>query len=206
MKGNKSMKKRCRRCEQLKQLTGFSAAPSNSDGYTHTCKPCVCARNKSYWQTPQGRISYIYNIQKTNSVVRGHQPPAFTMAQLYAWALNNGLMGLVSAWETSGYHMQLAPSVDRLNDALGYTLDNIQLVTWKENNDKAYADRKSCKRVTKQNRKIQQYTLAGQFIATFGSIAHASRVTGVTRTNISPAANPEHLREQAGNFKWKYTA
>jgi hypothetical protein len=198
------MKKRCRRCEQHKSFDAFSVASSNADGYTNTCKPCVCVRNREYWRTPKGRISYIHNSQRSSSLVRNHPAPTYSITELYHWADDNGLLALVRSWAKAGYPKRLAPSVDRLDDEFGYSLTNIRLVTWEQNNEKAYADRKSCKRITKQNRKIQQLTMCGMSIATFDSIAQASRITGVTRTNISPAANPNHPCTQAGNYVWRY--
>jgi len=200
------MKKRCRRCEQHKTLNAFSVASSNADGYTNTCKSCVCERNKAYWRTPYGRVMYIYSTQCTSSKARGHPAPTYTAKELYQWGLNNGLIPLLNKWAATGYLKQATPSVDRIDPHQGYSLTNIRLVTWDENNQKAYKDRKSCRHVTKQNCKIQQLTLEGGVIATFDSIAQASRVTGVTRTNISPAANPNHPRTQAGNFIWRYQA
>jgi len=198
------MKKNCRRCEKNKPLQHFSISRGNTDGYSNTCKSCVSQRNKEYWRTPKGRISYIYNSQKRASKDRGHLPPDYTMNDLYLWALGKGLEQLVTSWKASGYKKNLAPSIDRLDDSKGYSFSNIQLVTWDQNNCKAYADRKSCKRITRQNRKVQQLTLDGDLIATFDSVAYASRATGVARPNIAPAANPNHPRQQAGGFRWQY--
>jgi hypothetical protein len=72
--------------------------------------------------------------QKSNR--RGHPPPCFSAAiDLHAWAISRGLEQLWSTYESSGYPRDLRPSVDRLDNAKPYTLDNIRLVTWRENLD-----------------------------------------------------------------------
>ena len=198
-------KKTCRLCKQLKLLTEFSKAAGNKDGYNNTCKQCVVVRNRDYWRTPYGRISYIRNQQKTSSVARGHAPPSYTQNQLYDWAVGQGLFNLVATWENSGWLQELAPSIDRLDVTKGYSFDNIRLVTWKDNNDAQYMDRKTCKVVTKQNRKVVQKALDGTFIAEHLSIAAAARATGAIRTNINAmckGTNPNI--KSVGGFLWEY--
>lgn len=198
------MQKKCRRCNQLKDYTHFSRAEKNKDGYANTCKPCVSLRNRDYWRTPTGRMSFIYNTQKYNSRVRGHPAPAYTQHELTDWAFKQGLQRLVTEWAAAGYPKDLAPSVDRLDDSKGYHLDNIRLVTWTENNNKMYVNRKSCSRVTIQNQQIQQLSFEGHLINTYDSIAHASRLTGITRTNINNVCKKNGTRKSAGGYIWRY--
>lgn len=197
--------KTCKSCKQHKNLGDFSKATSNKDGYNNTCKPCVVVRNTEYWRTPKGRISQVFSVQKVSSRTRGHQAPAYTAAELLAWALQQGLLQMVEDWAAAGYDKQLTPSIDRLRVTEGYTLDNIRLVTWQENNDAQYEGRKSCAVITKQNRRVEQWSLSGELINTFDSIAAAARATGAVRTNINcmcTGSNPA-IKSVAG-FVWKY--
>lgn len=115
-----------------------------------------------------------------------------------------GLEALVQTWKTHNYPKGLAPSVDRLDDSLGYTLENIQLVTWDTNNEKMYTDRKSCKRVTAQNRRVMQISLTGSVISTFESISMAARSTGITRININDVCRQKKHCLTAGGYYWQY--
>lgn len=198
------MKKKCRNCGNLKLLEAFSKASGNKDGHNNTCKPCVVIRNTEYWRTPVGRMSQTLVVQRNSSKVRGHMPPDYTLEQLTDWALQQGLVQLVEAWAVSDYLKDLTPSIDRLNDAEGYTLNNIRLVTWKDNNDKMYADRKSCVRVTRQNRKVHQLDSLGNVLATFDSIAFAARSLGITRININDVCRGKKHCLTAGGFYWRY--
>jgi hypothetical protein len=196
------MKRNCKRCLKLKLLTEFSRAPSNKDGHSLVCKSCVAEHVKKYYKTVPGIISNIYNGEITASVQRGHKPPTYTKQELSDWLHANGLIRLFNNWELSGYVKNLRPSVDRINSTEGYSFTNIRLVTWKENNDAAYEERKSCKRVTRQCQKIVQLTLSGEYMKTHLSISKAARDTGFCRTNINYACKGG--RPEAHGFVWQY--
>lgn len=197
------MSKRCKRCETLKPLEDFSVSRSNKGGYATICKACVVLRNQEYWRTPVGRMSQIYATQVMNSKARKHDRPAYTRAELTAWAFKNGLDALHLAWMDSGYEKDLIPSVDRLEPTQPYSLTNIRLVTWKENNDKAYEDRKTGRHITKQNRRVEQLTLDGEHVAYYPSIAAAARATGIQRTNINAMCMGKP-RTAVGGYLWRH--
>ena len=197
--------KSCRACKKELELEQFSAAKSNKDGHNNTCKPCVVARNRNYWRTPYGRISYIVNVQRNSSRARGHSLPDYDVNTLYVWALDNGLTNIHRQWAEAGYCKDLAPSIDRIGVLRGYSFDNIRLVTWRDNNDAQYTDRKNCKVVTRQNRSVRQLSLAGELIAVHRSIASAARLTGSVRTNINcmcTGTNPNI--KSVNGFLWEY--
>lgn len=191
------MAKRCTRCELLKSHEDFSATSA-------VCKPCVVDRNREYWRTPPGRMSQIFAVQTVSSRARNHPLPAYTRKVLYQWAVDRGLFALADRWRESGYEKDLTPSVDRLDATQPYTLDNIRLVTWVQNNDKAYEDRKSCTHVTKQCRKVEQLSIEGEHIAYFDSIAAAARATGAIRTNINSMCAGKPALKSVGGFIWRY--
>lgn len=198
------MAKTCNRCELLKPLEDFSVHQSNKGGYATICKACVVQRNKEYWRTPPGRISQIYAVECVTSRQRGHTPPEYTQKELYNWAVKNGLFLLADKWRESGYEKNLSPSVDRVDSTQGYSFPNIRLVTWEQNNDQAYEDRKLCIRITKQNRKVEQLTLEGVHVAFYDSIAAAGRATGVQRTNINAMCKGKPQYKSVGGFLWRH--
>lgn len=52
----------------------------------------------------------------------------------YEWALSSEeYHSLFEAWENSNYERRLTPSVDRINSAYGYELNNIEWVPFHEN-------------------------------------------------------------------------
>lgn len=120
------------------------------------------------------------------------------------WALKNGLEKLMEDWIASGYEKNLIPSIDRQDPNHGYSLANIRLTTWQDNNDKAYEDRKSCKHVTKQNRQVEQLSINSEHIAYFDSVALAARSTGAVRTNINSMCAGKPGLKSVGGFIWRY--
>ena len=92
---------------------------------------------KAYKKTIDGLISKIYGQQKQSSKKRGHQPPTYSKELLHRWITAHVIFQeLYDNWIASNYEKDLVPSVDRLDDSKGYSFDNIQLMTWKENNAK----------------------------------------------------------------------
>ncbi len=196
-------RKTCRICKESKKLNEFSLASGNLGGYNHRCKRCVADHAKIYYKTLPGLITHIYNNEKQASRDRGHVAPRYTKKELISWLYKQNIQRQYTLWENSGYLKDLRPSIDRLNSTQPYTMRNIRLVTWKENNDAAYSERKSCKRVTAQCRSIHQLDETGNIINTFKSIALASRETGIQRTNINAACSGK-ITHKAGGYYWKY--
>ena len=84
-------------------------------------------------------IGVIYNNQRNSSRKRDHDMPKYTLDELRVWA--NGQQKfhkLYEIWQESGRDIDLVPSIDRKDNSKGYSFDNIQLMTWKENKDKEY--------------------------------------------------------------------
>ena len=106
--------------------------------WTAKNKDKVSARNKRHREenryTEFFLTGRIYNDQGSNSKVRGHQPPAYTLEEFREWfAVQSNKAKLWKAWEESGYDKWSAPSVDRLDQTKGYSFDNIELVDYKTN-------------------------------------------------------------------------
>ena len=84
--------------------------------------------------------------QRRNSIRRDHPKPAYTLGEFREWLLDNSFSILYDKFIESNYDTWLIPSVDRINDDLPYTFDNIQLITWRENWEKGMKSNKTRKR------------------------------------------------------------
>ena len=194
----------CPKCKTEKLETEFYKEAKRKDGIRIYCIPCCGISNKSYIRSKAGLITKIYCAQKANSKVRGHSAPEYTKTQLSYWLFNQPKFHyLFDMWVSSGYDRNLAPSCDRSDDYLGYSLDRLQLVTWKQNNDKGRADRKNGID-NRQNKSVLQFSKDGNFIKEHHSTREASRQTGADNSHIARVCKGEHKYKTAGGFIWKY--
>ena len=147
---------------------------------------------KSKIRTLDGLINRMYWQQVQRSKDRGHKPPSYTLESFKIYCLtNDGYHNLFKDWKKSDFNFKLIPSFDRLDNSIGYSFDNIELVTWKENN----------KRATDEIRKeVYQYTLDGLFIKKHKSIQHAADYAGCDRSSISRCR--DGIRKTAGGYRW----
>lgn len=134
----------------------------------------------------------------------GRNPPNYSKESLYEWMLQNNYGVLHSNWVASNYSKWLSPSVDRLDNTKSYTLNNIQLGTWKENLNNQKAQNISGICISKRAKPIAQLTLDGVEIARYPSIGCAARALGLKRgsTNIANIANGKYI--SAYGYKWAW--
>lgn len=93
--------------------------------------------------TPDGLLKRIYSSQRFHSRKRGHQPPSYTWQELVARYIDDPqYLALYDTWIKSGKSRWTKPSLDRIDESKGYSLDNIALMTWKENCQKHIDDLK----------------------------------------------------------------
>mgnify|MGYP003132545530 CR=1 FL=1 len=140
--------KTCFICGNKKETIYFYKHKGMADGYLNKCKACTGLGTKQNRidnrrfsdKKENGVISTIYSTQKQNQKKRGHGEVPYSKDELKNWMYNNGFECLYKNWAKSGYKRDLKPSVDRLNDFEGYSINNIQLITWHENKLKQHKD------------------------------------------------------------------
>lgn len=179
--------KTCIDCNTCKPFTDFVPKASCKDGYEPRCRKCRSIKyNKS---TPELLCKKIYNTQLINSTGRGHAAPVYTLAELTQWMVSQPQFAeLYAAWEAAGYPKNKAPSVDRLDDNSGYTLDNIQLLTWEANLLKGAAA-KQANTLIVNHRAVVAYHLNGELYKRYASMAEALREFGKKPTASWPLAS-----------------
>ena len=195
----------CITCNEIKNLDHFSKGKLWKNGTTGMCKPCAAKAIRAYQRTVSGLIKKIYNNQKMTTGKMGRPAPVYSKAELLQWALQHGLETLHATWEASDYDKWLSPSIDRIDNTQSYTLDNIRLITWRENLDNQKAQNKSGEYLHPGSKAVDQLSLEGAYLQSFPSIAIAMRTvaghrTGVT--NISSVCNG--VWPTAYGFKWRW--
>lgn len=158
---------------------------------------------KKYDRTKQGVVSTIYYSQIRSSEMRNHPLPSYTKKELEKWIFSQpNFEKLYNDWVKSDYDRWLKPSIDRLDDYKPYSLDNIQLMTWKENLIKSHQDRKNGIN-NKQNKIVYQYNLKGELVKEYYSINQASREVSNTKpTDIINSCNGKRI--SCGGFIWSF--
>ena len=151
-----------------------------------------CYANKLYERTAKGMTYRIYYDQCYSSKTRGHTPPTYTKEELYTWITSQpGFNLLYQAWVDSNYTSDFKPSCDRLDNSKGYTFDNLELVSWKVNKERAYADTVKGTLGTCQ-KPVYQYALDGTFLASFISVnAAAAASSTFDHRNIAACCRGE---------------
>lgn len=159
-------------------------------------------RHQDYRRTKKGLIRNIFLNQKGRSKRDKTKKLSYTFEELFSKLIyNDFFIKLYDNWKISGYNKDLTPSLDRIDDYKGYSFDNIQLMTWKENEYKGNLYRKIGLN-NKKSKAIIQYSIDGKYIAEYFSIAHASRMLNVSRKGISNCCN--NKTKTSARFKWKF--
>ena len=192
----------CTKCNILKPITDFGWKDFKKRLYRSDCKICFNIISTNYHRSKLGFISKIYAQQKRSSKKRNHSKPSYTKKEFINWMFSqSNFEKLYNDWVKSDYAKDLAPSVDRLDDYKPYSLDNIQLMTWKENREKAYEDQR--RGINNKNAKtVHQYDINNNFIKSYVSVAIVAKENRVQQPCISRCCL--NKQKTSGGYKWKY--
>ena len=206
--------KTCSQCNQTLPLEAFDVQTTGKLGRRADCKKC----KKRFTRSKEGVVKEVFAYQKAKSKKREYLPPTYSEKELYEWAMKNPEFHLLySAWVESGYSSKFKPSFDRLNDYISYKLNNIQVTTWNENNQKGYASQQDG-RNTKKNLAVDMLGLQGNFIQRFHSVSEAARqfngvpsnIIGAINQRVSVKKNPDgstrtYTKSIAYGHRWRYS-
>mgnify|MGYP003608234714 FL=1 len=199
----------CSICNQTKPFESFySHYKSKKDSeenklyYFPYCKECNSQKKRNKDRTRDGIAHTLYTSQIRHSKHRGYPAPTYSETDLLKWLHSQPLFeSLFIAWEESGFDSNLKPSCNRLDDYAGYSLTNIELVTWQGNRE-AWANDCVSGKNQKISRPVRQLDRQSNLIKEFFSIQEASRQVKVPHANIVKCCTGE--RETAGGFRWQY--
>ena len=192
--------KKCSKCKIEKDISNFYKNKSKEDGLKAYCIPCVKENVVNFNKTKRGVVFVIYSQQKPSSLRRNHPLPKYSFNELYEWCICQDIFHeLYTKWVKGGYCKYLKPSIDRLDDYKGYSFDNIQLMTWGENDKKGHKDRFNGVN-NKNAKRVFQYSKDNILIKEYCSLSQASRDNKISVGSISQVLNGR--REIACGYKW----
>lgn len=195
----------CSICKQEKDITEFCINRAESRGRDYFCKTCKASKKKAYYHSVEGVIQTMFDSQKLSCKKRGHPMPEYSKQELTTWLLSQDkFKELYSAWVASNYNSREKPSVDRIDDFKTYSLSNIQLGTFRENETKGHSDRHLSKGTQgRLCKSVLQFDANSTFIKEYASASLACKeVLNTNRQNIQKVCNGERLL--CGGFLWKY--
>lgn len=164
------------------------------------------ADTKNYRRTLPGLLSLIYANQRSTSKTANRPPPVYSKEELKEWLVSQpNFQELWNAWVASGYNKYLSPSVDRIDNKISYTLDNIQLVSWRQNLANQKTHQKEAIHLHPASKSITQMDLDGNDLRTFGSVRIAARHLNKEKSPSNFTAVCEGKLKTAYGFRWRWT-
>jgi hypothetical protein len=168
-------------------LVDFYKHKKALDGHLNKCKDCTKKDVKNnqekvgsaYDRTEKGIIRVIYKTQVRNQRLRGFGCIPYSKDELSEWLYKNGFRDLYLNWVDSGYLKDSKPSIDRLDDNIGYCFKNIRLTTWLNNRLHQYRDIKNAEGTGgKRCKTLAKIDARGEIICTYVSYSSAVRDIG----------------------------
>lgn len=189
----------CCNCKLDKPQTDFHKGKTR-------CKPCTAIYDRDKARTPEGLVRRVYNNQRMTTRKMGRALPAYTYEQLCLWLdAQPEFHILYHAWVAGGYAKDDSPSVDRKDNTIGYTLNNIQVVSWRQNLLNQKKQNLSGEYLHTGSKAINQLSLDGAFIAKFESIGIALRhIKGDRKGTSNVAAVADGKWQSAYGYKWEW--
>ena len=147
-------------------------------------------KNTRNWRkTKRGLITNLYHKMKSR------HPIELSLEDLHSFSECPKFERLYFEWVKSGYDKQFKPSIDRINNKIGYTYKNIHWLTWSENRYKQTMERRS--------RKGKVYQIMGNKVVNiYKSQREAVLATGLSQGNMSMVLNGK--KKLCGGYKWSY--
>lgn len=135
-------------------------------------------------------ISYMYSVIKYRCKKKWNTVPDFTKEDLAKWLYENDLANMWIRYIESGLDKKIKPSIDRIDDYKSYTLSNMQLITWRENQLKGVNGKKHHESYKNENlkKKVFIWDKLGNLKAVCNGGREASEYLGCFIFSVSRAA------------------
>lgn len=151
--------KECKTCKTLLPVELFAINRANKDGLQVACKSCDNERqrkrrvskqkeiqeySKEYRKRNKDNLEFrlqgLLNASRARAREKGrdHELTLQDLKKLFPVDGCCPVFGFKLEWNQAGFR-ETSPSLDRIDSTKGYTLDNVQIISWKANRIKSYA-------------------------------------------------------------------
>jgi len=205
------VKKHCPKCDTEKDQSDFSKDKSRSDGIRQYCKSCAYDMSIAWNRSPKGVAVRLWHKHKARSIDRGHDQPDYDRDWLINYVLNHpDYSKLYKKYVASGFDKYECPSIDRIDDNVGYRKDNIRLVSFRDNMDHCYLAARKAEHFNRgwemgcmrPHHAVVQLTKGGELVGRYISVNEACRQTGANNSKI-PAVCSGKRKSHMG-YIWMY--
>lgn len=124
------IKKECGRCKYLKPIEGHNM-----------CNPCL--RRTKRETKPSFYLGTCFSEMTRRVSTYDKLRPNYFKKEICTktefmnkFLTDNCFLNLYKKWQESGFKRKSAPSIDRINNRLGYSLDNLRFISHYENSTK----------------------------------------------------------------------
>lgn len=162
--------------------------------------------------TMTGWFNIHYKRLKQRQRIKFAMDLSFDRWELEQWILEYNydiFVKLFKKWKNNNYTTDLVPSIDRIDCMKPYSFDNMQIITWKDNQEKynnlerQKYNLDNCEQmVSKTRKKVLQLDYNDNIISKFNSLSDASRVVNISISCICECCKGK--RKTAKGYRWKY--
>jgi hypothetical protein len=177
--------------------------PTSSDSTTKSYPADHVKRERQ--TKPLKFFRVVYNNQKLSSRKREHPAPSYSFDDFINWLIEQPhLTDMWNTYQKSEHDKMFAPSIDRLDDDKPYSLDNIALMTWKENFDKSRMSIRhgSLNKGKTSAKPVYQLDSDGSIIKEYPSASAAAEEHGVQGSQIRAVC--VGTQKQTNGTFWRY--
>lgn len=143
---------------------------------------------------------------KRNQVIKLYQKCGYLQTCLYKNGIQKWCLVHRLVWSAFNGPIQEGMQVNHISERkCENNLENLNLMTAKENNNWGTHYQRSSKTLTNRkdkSKQIQQFTKDGELLNTYPSAMEAHRQTGIHRSNICSCCRG--TKKSAGGYIWKF--
>lgn len=153
-------------------------------------------------------LTKTYGRMKRDNKLKFNKDLSFSKEEFEEWVLVRKELfdKLMDEYIKSNFNKYKNPSIDRIDDYIGYEFYNMQLISWEENNNKGRKSSKNkeqCSEMAKNvwSKRVLQLSQENEIINKYYSTREAGRINGFNNSGIARACREGKIYK---GYYWRY--